>query len=209
MATLVSSEPVSLAMSEASPGALVPDPVAGEPPPLHPLRVALVSIDGSCYATAVKQLREVVRYPDTIARAPGAELWLRGVTNLHGRVMAVIDLQACLGGANTPIGGAARLLVMEYDGHLYGFTVSSLDPVDEPLPAMSPPLRSLVESTTVGSDRRGLNGYLNGHALAVVEIDGRQTTVVDLLSVLRICVLGEDPRLRINSPPGLPASESL
>jgi purine-binding chemotaxis protein CheW len=48
-------------------------------------------IAGEEYAIGILQVREIIEY-DTLTRVPGAPGWIRGVTNLRGSVLPVIDL---------------------------------------------------------------------------------------------------------------------
>ncbi|HEX8704563.1 MAG TPA: chemotaxis protein CheW [Myxococcaceae bacterium] len=53
-------------------------------------------IAGEECALAILQVREIIEY-DTVTRVPGAPSWVRGVTNLRGSVLPVIDLALKLG----------------------------------------------------------------------------------------------------------------
>src|SRR3712207_717622 len=48
-------------------------------------------IAGEEYAVGILQVREIIEH-DTVTRVPGAPAWIRGVTNLRGTVLPVIDL---------------------------------------------------------------------------------------------------------------------
>ena len=119
------------ATTAALPTALVSKPAGAVSSPRR-LRVGIISIAGTRFAMDVTQLREVILYPGPIALVPGASFWLTGVTNRHGRIMAVFDLQVCLAGTTTALGATARVLVVEHETHLYGFAVVGLDTVDDP-----------------------------------------------------------------------------
>jgi purine-binding chemotaxis protein CheW len=53
-------------------------------------------IAGEECALGILQVREIIEY-DTVTRVPGAPAWVRGVTNLRGSVLPVIDLAVKLG----------------------------------------------------------------------------------------------------------------
>jgi chemotaxis signal transduction protein len=57
--------------------------------------VMLVRLGGSSYALPVASVREVVRLPP-ITRVPGLPPFVAGLTNVRGRVLAVLDLRALL-----------------------------------------------------------------------------------------------------------------
>lgn len=73
------------------------------------------------YGLAVERVREVVK-ADRITRVPGAPPYVRGVINLRGRVVPVIDLRQRLG-----LGAAsverARIMVVEDGQALVGMLV--------------------------------------------------------------------------------------
>jgi purine-binding chemotaxis protein CheW len=51
---------------------------------------------GEAYALGILQVKEIIEY-DTVTRIPGAPVWVRGVFNLRGRVVPVVDLAVKLG----------------------------------------------------------------------------------------------------------------
>lgn len=53
-------------------------------------------IAGDEYALGILQVKEIIEY-DTVTRIPGAPVWVRGVFNLRGSVVPVIDLAVKLG----------------------------------------------------------------------------------------------------------------
>jgi purine-binding chemotaxis protein CheW len=57
--------------------------------------VMLVRLGGSSYALPVASVREVVRLP-AVTRVPGLPPFVAGLTNVRGRVLAVLDLRQLL-----------------------------------------------------------------------------------------------------------------
>jgi purine-binding chemotaxis protein CheW len=53
-------------------------------------------IAGEEYALGILRVRELIEY-DTVTRVPGAPAWVRGVFNLRGGVVPVVDLSVKLG----------------------------------------------------------------------------------------------------------------
>lgn len=60
----------------------------------------------------VDQVNEMIRSP-RLTRVPGVKNWVRGVTNIRGNLLPVIDLSAALGGAVGGHSSKARVLIME------------------------------------------------------------------------------------------------
>ncbi len=53
-------------------------------------------IAGEEYALGILQVKEIIEY-DTVTRVPGTPVWVRGVFNLRGSVVPVVDLAVKLG----------------------------------------------------------------------------------------------------------------
>ncbi|QRN98403.1 chemotaxis protein CheW [Archangium violaceum] len=51
---------------------------------------------GEEYALGILQVKEIIEY-DTVTRIPGAPVWVRGVFNLRGSVVPVVDVAVKLG----------------------------------------------------------------------------------------------------------------
>lgn len=58
-------------------------------------------IGGHLFVTERQDVREVLLVPD-VTRVPGAKDWLRGLANVRGQLLPIIDLSRFLGGAPTP-----------------------------------------------------------------------------------------------------------
>lgn len=73
-------------------------------------------------------VREVVR-GRSLARLPGAPAWVRGIMNLRGTLVTVVDLSARLGGDG--FASPRIVLVVEGAGKRFGIGVESVDGVVE------------------------------------------------------------------------------
>jgi purine-binding chemotaxis protein CheW len=69
-------------------------------------------VAGEEYATPVGRLREVVSFTGA-TRVPAAPAWIRGVMNLRGRVVPVIDLAVKLGRPETIVTSWACVLLVD------------------------------------------------------------------------------------------------
>ena len=56
------------------------------------------------------EIREILTYP-TLTKVPTVKRWVKGIANIRGLLLPVIDLQKYLGGNNTQIGARCRVLV--------------------------------------------------------------------------------------------------
>lgn len=59
------------------------------------------------------EIREVMEFPPT-TRVPGARDWVRGITNVRGRLVPVMDLLAFQGAGNTEGQRSNRLVVINH-----------------------------------------------------------------------------------------------
>lgn len=56
-------------------------------------------------------VREVLPVPDPITRVPGGKFWLRGIANVRGQLLTVVDLKSFLGAGSTTPDRRNRILV--------------------------------------------------------------------------------------------------
>lgn len=84
------------------------------------------SIAGVRVVTAMDELREMLAYPGQVTRVPGVQHWMRGVANVRGSLLPVVDLQLFLGAKAVVPGKAARMLVIRMRGLECGLLVPSV-----------------------------------------------------------------------------------
>lgn len=73
-------------------------------------------------------VREIVRVPE-ITPVPNAPEFIKGVINLRGRIIAVMDLCRRFGADSKTIDKKSRIVVVEMDDRLVGLLVSSASEV--------------------------------------------------------------------------------
>jgi purine-binding chemotaxis protein CheW len=69
-------------------------------------------IDGEEYAVGILRVKEIIRY-DTVTRVPSTPRWIRGVLNLRGLVVPVVDLAAKFGIRETPLTNQTCVVIVE------------------------------------------------------------------------------------------------
>jgi twitching motility protein PilI len=57
-------------------------------------------------------VREVLPVPEQVTRVPGAKPWLRGIANLRGQLLTVVDLKSFLGSGSATSDRQARVLIV-------------------------------------------------------------------------------------------------
>lgn len=96
-------------------------------------------LDKESFGLPVSHVQEILRVT-TITRVPHAPHPVRGVTNLRGRVLPVVDLRVRLGIPEIEIADASRVLVVSSCGRLMGLLVDSVCQVARINPsAVQPP----------------------------------------------------------------------
>ena len=63
---------------------------------------------GETFLVARDEAREVMGVPAPITRVPGARSWIRGLANVRGQLLPVIDLKQYFGSGETRDPGAIR-----------------------------------------------------------------------------------------------------
>jgi twitching motility protein PilI len=71
-------------------------------------------LGGESFLVARDETREVLSVPAFLTRVPGAKSWIRGLANVRGQLLPVVDLRAFIGGGAATIGRAARILVANH-----------------------------------------------------------------------------------------------
>ncbi|MDH3509380.1 MAG: chemotaxis protein CheW [Gammaproteobacteria bacterium] len=64
------------------------------------------------FIVAREKIREVLMVPALITRVPGAKSWVRGLANIRGHLLPIVDLKAFLGAGTNNVHRDARVLVL-------------------------------------------------------------------------------------------------
>lgn len=63
------------------------------------------------FVTGRGDVREVLPIPEPLTRVPGSRAWLRGIANVRGQLLTVVDLKAFLGVGGSALDRRSRVLV--------------------------------------------------------------------------------------------------
>src|SRR5262244_4626345 len=69
---------------------------------------------GDLYLVAREETREVLGVPSSTTRVPGAKSWVKGLANVRGQLLPIIDLRQFLGSGVTPITRNTRVVVVNH-----------------------------------------------------------------------------------------------
>ena len=69
---------------------------------------------GETFLIAREETREVLGYPTVITRIPGAKSWVKGLANVRGSLLPMLDLKQFLGSGATHPGRNTRIVVVNH-----------------------------------------------------------------------------------------------
>jgi twitching motility protein PilI len=69
---------------------------------------------GDMYLVAREETREILPVPTATTRVPGAKQWIRGLANIRGELLPIIDLRQLLGSGATPMTRNTRVVVVNH-----------------------------------------------------------------------------------------------
>jgi twitching motility protein PilI len=111
------------------------------------------------FLVARDETREVLGYPSVVTRVPGAKPWIRGVANVRGQLLPVVDLRAFLGSGVTNISRSARVIVANHREVPAGLLVDEVLGFrrfsDGEFSGTTPPTIARCERYLAGAFRRG------------------------------------------------------
>jgi purine-binding chemotaxis protein CheW len=144
---------------------------AAEAPPVPELHLVTFALDQEEFAIPIQQVREVIRVSE-ITRVPQARPHVRGVTNLRGRILAVIEIRTRMGLAPAEVTSRSRIVVVGVHDRTLGILVDAVSQVVKvPVTTVTP---APDEVLTPGAD------YITG----VARWNSRLLILLDLEKVL-------------------------
>ncbi len=69
---------------------------------------------GETFLVAREETREVLGYPAAVTRIPGAKSWVKGLANVRGQLLPMLDLRQFLGSGSTSAGRNTRIVVVNH-----------------------------------------------------------------------------------------------
>jgi chemotaxis signal transduction protein len=119
----------------------------------EPNGYVLLRLGGSRYAVGMSAVAEVGRLPK-LTRVPGTPIWLSGVANWRGRILAVLDVRPLMGAPITPTGSLGRLVVLTADTITVGLLTEGVQGVIEcDVDEIDPPPMSPAAGSVHPADR--------------------------------------------------------
>ena len=114
---------------------------------------------GETFLVAREETREVLGYPAAVTRIPGAKSWVKGLANIRGQLMPMLDLRQFLGSGTTTPGRNSRIIVVNHRESPAGLVVDEVLGfrrfTESEFNAEPPPTVIRCESYLAGAFRRG------------------------------------------------------
>ncbi len=118
---------------------------------------------GETFLVARDEAREVMGVPAPITRVPGARPWIRGLANVRGQLLPVIDLKQYLGSGESASGRNTRVIVVNHRDIPAGLVVDEVLGfrrfAEREFNAEAPPTLIRCEHYLAGSFRRGSEAW--------------------------------------------------
>ena len=121
---------------------------AEAPSPGPELHLVTFSLDREEFGIPIAQVREVIRVAE-ITRVPQARPHVRGVTNLRGRILAVVEVRTRMGLTPAEITPRSRVVVVGVHDRTLGILVDGVSHVVKvPVKTVAPAPEEVLSSNT-------------------------------------------------------------
>lgn len=131
------------------------------------IQLVSFSLDQEEYGVDVLKVREIIRMP-VVTRVPNTPHYVDGVINLRGKVIPIICMRKKFGLMETENDKQTRIMVMDVDGELMGFTVDAVSEVIRISGSEIQPSPAVVAS---GIDQDCIAGVVNQAERLLVLLD--------------------------------------
>jgi purine-binding chemotaxis protein CheW len=148
----------------------------------HERTLLVFDLVGEYCGLDVNLVREIVHVPARITRVPNAPLYVRGVINLRGTVIPVLDCALKMGGSQTGNTSESRIVVAEFEGIQFGVLVDAVREV-----------RSVPDSLIESEDSPSAGSIGTDYVIGIAKMDdGRLIVLLDLAELFDITKLLEE-----------------
>ena len=120
-------------------------------------------LGGETFLVARDEAREIMGVPAPLTRVPGSREWIKGLANVRGQLLPVIDLRQYLGSGETQAGRNTRVIVVNHREIPAGLLVDEVLGFrrfsEQDFHAEPPPTVIRCERYLAGSFRRGTEAW--------------------------------------------------
>lgn len=132
------------------------------------MRHVVFRLEKDRYALPLAAIREVVEAPRSFTTVPRSPASVRGVMNLRGRVVTVVDLRALLELTGPAATAPTKVVLLDRGRRELGLLITDVDGIES--------IEKVGLSTRAGVTVRGL-ARLGALAVTVLDADGLDTAV--------------------------------
>ena len=161
-------QPLASFVRAVAPAARVP---RAAPDPVEHL--VAFELDGELFTVPVHPVREIVRVHQ-LTRVPQAPTHVRGVQNLRGSVLPVLEVRTRIGLSAAEITDRSRIVVAEAQERLVGLLVDAVIRV------------SSVSRSQIRPPPPEVRSQLSDYVLGTAALDGRTSLLLDVEGLLRL-----------------------
>ena len=136
------------------------------------IQLVVFQLGGEEFGVDIMQVQEIIRIPET-TRIPRSPDYIKGVINLRGRIIVVINLDTRFGMDSKEIDDNSRIIVVEVGETVMGMVVNSVSEVIRLSTSNVEPAPDMITSK-INAD------YIKG----VGKLDDRLLILLDLEKVL-------------------------
>ena len=146
-------------------------------------QIATFHIGKELFGIGIHRIKEIVRYPE-ITHVPRSTEYLKGLTNLRGNVLPVLDARIRLNLPVAPVTDRTRVLVLDVNESLIGVIVDSVKGVaslenvrvETPPPILSSGVDSkFIHKVIYAKDNEGITLELNVDSLCNIDVTLEKT----------------------------------
>ncbi|PIE54789.1 MAG: chemotaxis protein CheW [Dethiosulfovibrio peptidovorans] len=119
----------------------------------------------------VRDIREIVRVPPVITRVPNAPSYIKGVINLRGTIVPVLDISIRIGSDSNEVTSESRIIVVEYSDVLFGILVDNVREVNTIYESQIEQVTDL-ESSVDQEFMRGVAKMDDGRLIVLLDLPG-------------------------------------
>lgn len=136
------------------------------------VRVLKFVLGGEGYCVLITQVKEVIRVPDT-TRVPMTPSFVKGIMNLRGEIISVIDIREFFGLAEIKKASDARVVVTDVSGYTVGILVDAVKGTDD------------IEESAIQAPLATLKQELRAFTKGQIQWQGDIFTLLDMGKVLK------------------------
>lgn len=136
------------------------------------VRVLKFTLGGENYCVLITQVKEVIRVPET-TRVPMTPSFVRGVINLRGEIISVLDIREFFGLQEIKNTSDARVVVTDVSGYTAGILVDAVQGTDD------------IEEGSIQAPLATLKQELRIFTRGQIQKDNDIFTLLDLEKILK------------------------